>query len=171
MKGYVFRIHTRRGGGRSPTPHGANPGIVTGGKARGGGGRTGRRKPSGISPGAKVCLKERLSASLYLSTRDRTSLLLEESSQSLGSLIFLFLVSQIQEPAPSYGPAFAHGLCLGAYSGPRGGGLLYSRYVHPCTFQIHLSSGRAPSKLDLNVSPGKAGSRWASRITGRSAVS
>ena len=80
----VTRINIRRGGCRSPTPHGTNPGVVKGGKARGdGGGRTGRRKLSGISPGAKVLLKERLCASLYLSTRDRTSLLLEESSQSL----------------------------------------------------------------------------------------
>jgi hypothetical protein len=56
-------------------------------RRRGKGGRTGRRKPSGISPGAKVSSKERLSSNLYLSTRDRTSLLLEESSQSLGSSI------------------------------------------------------------------------------------
>ena len=80
----VWFVDSNQGGGRSPTPHGTNPGIVRGGKASGeGGGRTGRRKPSGISPGAKVSSKERLCSSLYLSTRDLTSLLLEESSQSL----------------------------------------------------------------------------------------
>ena len=79
LRGCVSRIQNR-GGGRSQTPHGTDLEIVEGGKARrGGGDRTGRRKPSGISPGTRVCLKERLCASLYLSTRDRTSLLLEES--------------------------------------------------------------------------------------------
>ena len=48
LKGYVFRIHTRRGGGRSPTPRGANQGIVTGGKERGVWGFV----PGGVSPRA-----------------------------------------------------------------------------------------------------------------------
>ena len=132
------------GGGRSPTPHGTHPGIVKGGKAGGGrGGRIGRRKPWGMSPGAKVCMKERSCSSSYWSTRDRTSLLLEESSQSLGCSI----------PLPGISNTEAHTL-LRAYictwSMPRSlersyeGRRSYSRYMQPCTFQIQLSSGRAP---------------------------
>ena len=86
VEGARFLDSYQRGGFRSPPPHGTNPGIAKGGKARGrGGGRTGRRNPSGTFPGAMACWKERLCWHLHLSTRDRTSSLMEASSQSLGS--------------------------------------------------------------------------------------
>ena len=123
-------------------------------RRRGGvGGRTGRRKPWGISPGANVVSKERLCSTLYLSTRDRTSLLLKESIQSLGSLI----------PPPGISNAGARTLLRAyTYCRPMPRSLERSQgervlvfEIHAPVFQIHLCSGLASSKLDLNVSPEK----------------
>ena len=88
LKGCIPRIRAR-GGGVDLRP----PPVQTRGSSqvvrRGGGGGV---VPGGVSPRAfpqvRRCFpNERLCSSVYLSTRDRTSLLLEESSQSLGSSI------------------------------------------------------------------------------------